>query len=133
MRGEDYEPPPLLPDAFADMLPEGIVPRRRYCTFLHFWRHCATPACRRAHACRGDAAICFLMRWDRLSLAGKVWALAGFAALDQGLTARIAGRVADLALLQDVKAVDRLPRHPPRRKKWRWVEGESEDGDVEIR
>jgi hypothetical protein len=128
MRGKVYEPPPE-PEAFADMHPPGILPRRRYCTFLQFWRRCAKPACRRAHACRDDAATCIILHWGRLSDAGKVWAYAGIAALDLGLTARVAARVADLALLGDIKAVDRLPRYPARRKRWRWVEGQSDDAD----
>ena len=41
-----------------------------------------------------------------------------------GLSARNAAGAADLALLQHVKKADRLPRHPPRRKRWRLVADE---------
>jgi hypothetical protein len=38
-------------------------------------------------------------------------------ALDAGTTMRSASRVADLALLGDVKRFNGLPRHRPRRKR----------------
>ena len=95
--------------------------RQRYCTWLQYWRDCASPACRRAHACTGDPTACFLGRYMRLSEAARVWVIAGIHALDLGLTARNAAGAADLALLQHVKKAERLPRHLPRRKRWRLV------------
>jgi hypothetical protein len=57
----------------------------------------------------------------RLSDAARVWVGAGISALELGLSARNAAGAADLALLQHIKKAERLPRHPPRRKRWRRV------------
>jgi hypothetical protein len=95
--------------------------RRRFCTWLQYWRDCEAPACRRAHACAGDPTACFVGRWMGLSAAARVWVGAGITALGYGLSARNAAGAADLALLQHVKTAERLPRHPPRRKRWRPV------------
>lgn len=113
-----YEP--ASAEEAADDLRDAPV-RKRYCTWLQYWRDCEAPACRRAHACTGDPTACFLGRYMRLSEAARVWVIAGIHALDLGLTARNAAGAADLALLRHIKMADRLPRHPPRRKRWRLV------------
>ncbi|MBI2715595.1 MAG: hypothetical protein HYX37_14265 [Rhizobiales bacterium] len=115
-----YEPAGAAAAA-DDWTPQDLAAHKRYCTWLQYWRDCQAPACRRAHACAGDPTACFLGRWLRLSDAAKVWVGAGISALDTGLSARNAAGAADLALLQHVKKADRLPRHPPRRKRWRLV------------
>ena len=114
----------------AELTPEEIAARRRYCTWLQYWRDCASPACRRSHRCAGDPTDCYIQRWIKLSDAGRVWVHAGVSAIEYGLTARNAASAADLMLLHHVKTADRLPRHPPRRKR-RWlVEGESDAGEA---
>jgi hypothetical protein len=112
----DSAPTPAHPAAF-DWTPEDIAAHRRYCTWLQHWRDCATLACRRTHACAGDPTGCFIGRCMRLSPTARVWVQAGICALDQGLSARNAAAVADATLLRHVKAAERLPQHPPRRKR----------------
>jgi hypothetical protein len=107
---------PVDSDALPKLTAEDIAARRRYCTWLQYWRDCPSPLCRRAHDCAGDPTDCFIRRWLHLSDIGRVWVRAGISALEQGLTARNAAGAADLALLHHVKSADRLPRHPPRRK-----------------
>jgi hypothetical protein len=108
--------------------PQDVAARKRFCTWLQYWRDCEAPACRRAHACAGDPTACFLGRWMRFSEAAKIWVGAGISALEQGLSARNAAGAADLALLHHVKMADHLPRHPPRRKRWRLVDDEDHAG-----
>jgi hypothetical protein len=117
---------PVDSDALPKLTAEDIAARRRYCTWLQYWRDCPSPLCRRAHDCAGDPTDCFIRRWLHLSDIGRVWVRAGISALEQGLTARNAAGAADLALLRHIKSADRLPRHPPRRKRWRWIEDEGE-------
>ena len=117
---------PADPNASPELTPEHIAARRRYCTWLQYWRDCPSPVCRRAHACAGDPTGCFTRRWLHLSDIGRVWVRAGISALENGRTARNAAGAADLALLHHVKNTDRLPRHPPRRKRWRLIEEEGE-------
>jgi hypothetical protein len=105
-----------------DMAADDSAARRRYCTWLQYWRGCPTALCRRARACRGDPTACFARHWPHYSPVAQVWIDAGTHALDQGLTARTAMLAADLALLSYVKSAEFLPRHRPRRKKWRGVE-----------
>jgi hypothetical protein len=107
-----------------DDLAQDIAARRRYCTWLEHWRACGTPACRRDHACTGDPTACFVRRWWHYSETARVWARAGIYALDAGTTMRSASRVADLALLDDVKRFNGLPRHRPRRNPWRHIKVE---------
>jgi hypothetical protein len=106
-----------------ELTPQDIAARRRYCTWLQYWRDCPSPLCRRARGCAGDPTDCFIRHWLHLSDVGRVWVRAGISALENGLTARNAAGAADLALLHHVKSADRLPRHPPRRK-GRWIEEE---------
>lgn len=107
---------PVDRDALPELTQEDIAARRRYCTWLQYWRDCAAPACRRKHACAGDPTDCFIRRWIPLSDIGRLWVRAGISALERGLTARNAAGAADLALLHHVKSGDRLPRQPPRRR-----------------
>jgi hypothetical protein len=124
----DHEPAAASADmpAEPELTPEDIAARRRFCTWLQYWRDCAMPACRRAHACTGDPTDCFFRRWMGLSEVGKVWVRAGTFALEYGLTARNAAGAADLALLHHVKEADRLPRHPPRRRRRRSIDGDAQ-------
>ena len=116
MRTTLYDPTqsPDERDALPEPTEEDIAARRRYCTWLQYWRDCAVPACRRMHACAGDPTDCFVRRWLPLSDVGRVWVRAGTFALDEGLTARNAAGAADRALLRYVKNIDRLPRVLPR-------------------
>jgi hypothetical protein len=115
------DPAVASPDGLT---PRDIAARQRYCTWLEHWRTCGTPACRRHHACTGDPTACFVGHWRRYSATARAWATAGMHALDAGTTMRSASRVADLALLGDVKRFNGLPRHRPRRKRWRLIKVE---------
>jgi hypothetical protein len=122
-----YEPAGAAAAA-DDWTPQDVEAHKRYCTWLQYWRDCETPTCRRAHACAGDPTACFLGRYMRLSQAAKVWVIAGITALGYGLSARNAAGAADLALLRHVKLAEHLPRHPPRRKRWRSIRPHQDEG-----
>jgi hypothetical protein len=111
-----------------DLPPQDIAARQRYCTWLEHWRACDTPTCRRDHACTGDPTACFARHWQGYSDAARVWARTGMHALDAGVTMRSASRIADLALLDDVKRFNGLPRHRPRRNPWRRIRAEESEG-----
>ncbi|MPZ56274.1 MAG: hypothetical protein GEU91_07175 [Rhizobiales bacterium] len=130
MNATSHEPggAPAEPTESPEWAPKEIAAHRRYCTWLQYWRDCAAPACRRAHACAADPTDCFIRRWMHLSDAAKIWVGAGIKTIDHGLTARNAAGAADLALLRHVKTADRLPSHPPRHRRRQWIEGE---GDAE--
>jgi hypothetical protein len=103
--------------AGTELSPEDVAARRRYCTWLQYWRDCTMPACRRAHACTGDPTACFIRHWMHLSDPAKAWVSAAIHAIERGLTTRSAAAAADLALLHHIKTADWLPRHPPRRRR----------------
>jgi hypothetical protein len=111
-------------DQSQELRPEDIAYRRCLCTWLQYWRDCATPGCRRSHRCVGDPTDCYIRHYMSLSDVGRVWVRARISALDRGLTARNAAGAADLMLLHHVKKADRLPRHPPRCRRELRIEGE---------
>ena len=104
------------PDAVEETLTaEDVATCRKFCDWVALWRHCAEPACWRAHRCVGDPIQCFGRFYNECPKPVRVWLQAGMSALEIGSTARFATRVADAALLKDMKAATRLP--PGRRKR----------------
>ena len=110
----EEEPAGILTEPLT---PEGEALRRKFCNLAAQWRDCQQPACRHAHACRGDAAECFARRWNACSRLGRVWIEFGFTALEQGRSARAAACTADAALLDYVKREERLALPPTTRRR----------------
>jgi hypothetical protein len=91
------------------LTPDDVVNLRKCCDWLERWRHCDAPACKRAHACKGDAAVCFGRFYFTFPEHLHVWVNAGMIAIDDGCTARVATQWADTALLSNLKARNGLP------------------------
>jgi hypothetical protein len=60
--------------------------RARMCDALKFWGVCATPLCRRRHACSGDPEACFETKWPIVPDEVKEWLRAARALRASGLS-----------------------------------------------
>jgi hypothetical protein len=67
---------------------EHAAMKRWQSDLFHFWRDCASRACRRARACSGDAVACMEQRWETLPEAEKIWYRVAIKTLAGGATPR---------------------------------------------
>jgi hypothetical protein len=96
--------------------PEEEAARRRYCTWLEYWRDCTTATCRRRRVCAGDPTDCFIRNWCDRSEDARAWISGGIGALDGGLGPRAAARTADMLFMRRFKVRAKLPLHEDRRR-----------------
>jgi len=87
--------PPARKRRGAEQPPEhDDYPRGRN-TLFEFWRVCAEPRCRRAHACLGEPNPCFNRHWAMIPEQDKVWFRAAVKARIDGHSLEQAGRIGD--------------------------------------